>query len=130
MSDIHQQILAEFSFLANDHGFTLAIAGDSMVVFTGSKSIIRVGVGRRGEVGITFDRPTEDHFYPFEFYLRALHPQESYARLDCEAWSKLELAINLKNLAAALVRYGGDVIRGDPVMFSEIQLAAAKQLES
>jgi hypothetical protein len=79
MSDFHYQVLAEFSFLAKDHGFVTTVEGDRMIVFTGPDSIIRVGVGPRGDVGVTFDRPNEEHYFPWAFYMRARFPQEPCA---------------------------------------------------
>ncbi|MEI6655543.1 MAG: hypothetical protein WCP45_12305 [Verrucomicrobiota bacterium] len=114
MNDFHRQASAVFSFLVEDYGFSSAIAGDHMIVFTGPKSILRIGVGRCGDIGLTFDRLSESNYYPLSIYMRCRYPDECRVWEDRDSHSKLELEANLQDIALTLRRFGSDVIRGDP----------------
>ena len=131
MEDFVDLAQARFGFLVEQEGFTCQVQGERRVIYSGPASVIRIGIGERGGVGITVDRLSESWFYSFDFYLRTFYPDEAVRLEDSEGQrSKLEVDIALMKLAHLLSRLGRPLIEGDAEIFSRMAAALRAHLQS
>src|SRR5947209_3532747 len=91
VDDFIDLVRARFAFLVESEGFTCQAHGERRVIYSSPVATIRIGLGERGDVGITVDRASESRFYPFCFYLRTSFPDEVVRIQESEARSRLEV---------------------------------------
>jgi hypothetical protein len=128
MSDFSILAQHHFGFLVHEYGFKSEVVSERLVVYENGLTFFQIGMGRRGEVGLTFDRYPPSMYFPFAFYLKTFFPDDA-ARLQEQATSsRLELDVALGELAGLLKAFGGPIITGQAKMFEKLTAKAAEML--
>lgn len=128
MSKFTDLVQSHYDYLVTDHGFKCEVESERRVVYRSDSSVLQVGFGERGDIGMNFDRTTPTWHYPFSFYLRVFYPDEEAKLGECVAHSTLEMEIQIVKLANLLKQVGQPIIRGDQRMFQELSRKASGSL--
>ncbi len=129
MEDFVNLVQTRFGFLVEREGYMCHVKGNRRVIYSSPVAIIRIGLGERGEVGITLDRVSESCYYPFNFYLMTFFKDEAGKLEENDVTSRLELDVSLVKLSALLNRFGRPLFTGDPEVFRRLAAAAKTSLD-
>jgi hypothetical protein len=129
MEDFVDLVRARFGFLVESEGFMCQADGERRVTYSSPAATIRIGLGERGDVGITVDRASESRYYSFSFYLKTFFPDEAVRLEENEGRSRLEVDIALMKLAQLLKRFGRPLFTGDAEVFRRMATALKASLE-
>lgn len=128
MSDFSNLAQHHFRFLAQEYGFKSEVTSERFVIYENGLTFFQIGLGRRGEVGLTFDRYPPSMYFPFAFYLKTFFPDDAARLQEQETGSRLELDVALGELAGLLKALGGPIIAGQAKVFEELAVKAAEML--
>ena len=120
MSDFTDLTQFHFEFLVREHCFRAATLNEQVVTYENGAIFFQIGMGWRGEVGLTFDRYPPSFFFPFALYLKGFYPDQFASLRERATASKLELDVAIGELARLLKSLGGPIIVGEAEVFDRV----------
>ena len=128
MSDFSQLVQHHFGFL-EQQGFLTDTVNERLVTYQNGTLFFQLGLGRRGEVGLTLDRSPPSWYFGLEFYLKEFFPEAVDRLGDGVTASKLEMDIELGRLALLLKEFGTRLFVDGEKVIAKLTIRAFETLQ-